>query len=308
MRFDTFLGVDQTGAVVGGRPRPLSAARLVRRADRWTLETALLRSASREDLLAFADDDAPAIALDVVLGLPAPCWRGQPPFGDAVWELLRRTTETEGYGRLRAEAFFAAFAPPRGEPLPRRPCEIVAKANSVLATRPFQKNVQTGTFRIWKDLTRGAAGHERWANLWPFDDVHAAPRRPWLFEGYPSFLWTRLFGFPRRSPARFAELIGRARALGVHVKVARSVLGEIETDADLADAAALAIGAACLDARGRLLRPFDAFASAALTTEGWIMGVVQDPDSAGGEPVSRGRASGASRRQRGSQRGGRRSK
>jgi hypothetical protein len=293
MRFTTFVGVDQTGAVVGGRPRPLPAVRLVRGDTRWSLESGSLAAASRDELLAFAADEAPAIALDAVLGLPLACWQGEPPFVDSMWSLLGRASRTSGYGRAHAESFFASFTPVNGEKLPRRACDTIAKANSILATRPFQKNVQTGTFRIWKDLTRDGV---RWANLWPFDDVRtASKRRPWLFEGYPSFLWARLFGFQRRAPMRFAEVIVRARALGVDIAVTRALLARLTTDADLADAAVLAIGAACLDVRGRLFRPFARFSPLVTKTEGWIMGVTQ--------PASIARSD-----QRGSQRGGRRSK
>jgi len=253
MPFRTYVGVDQTGAAVRGVPRPLPAAKLVRTRRGLVLETATLRSASRSDLLAFADDAAPALVLDAVLGMPAACV----PLADAseLWELLARAHEVDGYGRAASEAFFARWA--SREDLPRRPCDVLAKATSILATRPFQKNVQTGTFRVWKDLTREGSG---WANVWPFDPPRRAPGRPWLFEGYPSLLW-RLLGFPRRAPERLAEVLPGAPEVGP----------------DLADAIVLALGASRLDDRGALFAPWPTFRAEAKWAEGWIVGLAPRP-------------------------------
>jgi hypothetical protein len=276
-RFATFVGIDQTGAVVGGVPKPLPAARL---APDGSLAIGKLAHADRASIVELAGTEADlAIVVDAVIGLPARCWRGNG--ADDVWALLGRTHRVPGYGRAAAESFFHPFIPSSrsradaAAALPRRACEIAADANSVLTTRPYQKNVQTGTFRIWKDLTRDAA---RWVSLWPFEARRA---RPWLFEGYPSYVWTRVFGFARRSPARIRELAQRAATMGVRVNASRATLAAVAADADLADAVALAIGAACLQTSGRLVAPYRGFGRhlasarrAGRAREGWIMGVV----------------------------------
>ncbi len=61
-------------------------------------------------------------------------------------------------GRDPAEDFFAALLKRAGvSGVPTRECERLSGANSVFIPRPYQKNVQTGTYRIWVEL--GAAIH-----------------------------------------------------------------------------------------------------------------------------------------------------
>ncbi len=282
--FEGFIGVDQTGAVrADGTPRPLRAAMLVRAkgagsAPRARLVLADLPSASRGVFATWAAVEGVrfsrlAIVLDAVIGVPAACWPREAAgltSGDRPWALFARAAAQPGWGRAVGEAFFAELLP-KGTTLelPRRACEALAGANSVFVTRPFQKNVQTGTFRIWKDLA--ADGGPRWANFGAFDARAAVRGAPWIYEGYPSLVWARVFGQRTRAPARFPEVLARAAAMSVVVDASAAVVRQVTASPDVADAAVLALGAACLDAtrRGRLAAP----ASAMDAGEGWILGL-----------------------------------
>lgn len=242
-----------------------------------------LPSASREVLEAWTEGagvrwSRVAIVLDVVIGLPSTCWPSWATGegGERPWSLFARAAETPGWGRPAGERFFETLRPrASSEPLPRRHCEREAGANSVFVTRPFQKNVQTGTFRVWKDLA-GAGGGRRWANVWAFDRRVAVRRAPWIFEGYPSLLWAEVFGHRRRAPARFGEVLSSAKALGVDARARAALVRRVAAAPDVADAAVLALGAACLDAEGRLMTPFRAFGTQVIPRqEGWIAGLAR---------------------------------
>jgi hypothetical protein len=66
-------------------------------------------------------------------------------------------------------------------------------------------------------------------------------------------------------------VLARAAAMGVVVEASPAVVRRVMASPDVADAAVLALGAACLDAtrRGRLAAP----ASATDAGEGWILGL-----------------------------------
>ena len=265
---------------------------LVPEGDGMRLALAALPSASRSALAAWAAEQGArlgrsAILLDAALGLPNGCWpTGSERLagGDRPWTLFARAAALPGFGRAAGERFFATLVPAEASArLPRRACEVLAGASSVFVTRPFQRNVQTGTHRIWKDLASG--GEPRWANVWSFDAQTRVRGGPWLFEGYPSLLWARVFGERTRAPGRFAGVIERAAALGVNVTVSRARVREVSASPDLADAAVLALGAACLDRVGGLFTPLPGVAAEALAPgEGWIAGLAPD-----GNPPPRSR-------------------
>lgn len=277
--FAAWIGVDQTGAVrPDGTPRPLRAAMVVADGDDARLVLRDLTSASREVFEAWTRDEGlalgrVAIALDAVIGVPRPCWPGAIAGlegGDRPWALFARAAALPGWGRAVGEAFFAELLPRElAKELPRRQCERLAGANSVFVTRPFQKNVQTGTFRIWKDLASGGAS--RWANVGGFDARARVEGGPWLYEGYPSWCWMKLFGLRTRAPERFRDVLAKAAERGIVVRPSASILRAIGGSPDVADAAVLALGAACLDR----VRPHGLRAPPAAVRggEGWILGL-----------------------------------
>lgn len=282
--FSVILGVDQTGAK-GRRPdtaRPLPACLLWRiNRSGWKLKPARLPSLTQPSIRALLTKLLPvdhphdrhplAIVVDSVIGLPESHWPG-PPGADALWQIMRQTHNFRGFGREAAAAFFRTIdrlEAPGG----LRLCEQRTGANSVFLERPYQRNVQTGTFRIWKDLT--ATGKRRWLRIWPFESPTTRDSGlTWLFEIYPSMLWHTLFGLPTRAPDRFEEVLDGTVRLGIKTTVSPDDLAVIRTRPDFADAAVAALGAAGLQQTGRLWAPDRDFKkNASSKKEGWLIGL-----------------------------------
>lgn len=288
MKFRCFVGIDQTGACDSkGRPRALPVTVLFRETPRrWTLvasdhegkmlELPALRLDAIRKLLAQAraPEGDLAIVIDCVLGLPdgvvAPT--GGTP-GDALWGLVARAKEAAGFGRAPAETFFGGLLA-AGAGYPRRRCEVAAGSNSVFQARPYQKNIQTGTYRFWKEMAQA----DRWANVWPFDSADTGKKgAPWLFEGYPSYLWRTLWGLPTRQPEKIASLPAALSAIEVRTRD----WARLGNEPDHADSAVLALGALALQEEGRLFSPFEGFAAVReRLTEGWIVGVTPTAEPA----------------------------
>lgn len=287
-QFDVVIGVDQTGAIAerGASARPLSVAVGLRGdAGKWTikagqkgaLKLASLARGDVENLLAQVRAKVPlsrvALMLDCVLGLPESV---MPEDGaDALWRVMTSSAQGDEdgvrFGMARAQKFFDALLPPT-ESLPQRACEVLCGAVSVFQTRPFQKNVQTGTYRIWRDLT---STQPRWVNLWPFES-EPMPDAPWAFEAFPSWMWRNKLGVRTRdrSMLKLAVKMAGKRA-GLTFSVDNWEL--LEADANAADAAVLCVGAAILQEERRLMVPFEGFqAHPCRRKEGWIAGLTPE--------------------------------
>lgn len=270
----------------GSRARPLHCAVLVRHGKRWNLrlrdrKRALLKLPSLdpdsiEALLAETGARGRvAILADCVFGVAASVLArqvGKP--STEVWRTMRMTLSQTGsarFGRGPAEKFFEMLLGSweGAGRFPRRRCEQISGANSIFQTRPFQKNIQTGTYRIWKDIA-GGKGLKPWLNLWPFDSWDPQDARPWIFEGFPSYFWKDLFGLRTRDRAKLRASAGGALGKRVIVEDWRT----IESNADVADAAVLALSGLMLQDERRLFAPFPDFeCSGDLRREGWIAGL-----------------------------------
>jgi hypothetical protein len=281
MTFDLWIGVDQTGAATRGgksaKPLPCALARPSGRRG-LRVELGTLPGATREDFADIGADGAKPVALllDCVIGLPRGAVGSRFPGEQGAWELfrmasLRRGAKGELYGREVARQFFAQFWEGSQARMPRRRCESLAGANSVFQVHPFQKNIQTGTFRIWRELGQGG---KPWARIWPF----AATSRisgNWIFEAYPSLMWKIALGLRTRSLPNLERATREAcEAAGIDLQFRG--WSRLRNDADLADAFVLAVGGAILDRQDRLLEPWSGFAREgvrALASEGWIAGL-----------------------------------
>lgn len=276
--FDFFIGVDQTGAVQAGRPKPLPCVVLARKGEDWVM-TATQRSGKPLSLPHFSSqcfenllepfrrglDANVGLIVDCVFGLPWASWKatGERP-GD-LRSLIRHCSSETDYGRAASEKFFGKWS---GDVLQRRECERLSGSNSVFVTRPYQRNVQTGTYRIWRDLA--LAGDEDYFSFWPFDPPKRG--RPWIFEGYPTFYWRSLFGKRTRSPHAFDTVVTTARAYGLSLRVKGRAA--IAADPNLADAAILALAGLLLQQKENLFSPFEQFPlQLCARAEGWIAGV-----------------------------------
>jgi hypothetical protein len=277
--FNCFVGMDQTGAVnASGKPRALPCSVLVRKKSAWRLiltgADKKLLTVPRFSLQTLSDLLRPcgaslgpdtAILADCVMGLPWKSWKRTGERAGDLRAVLRQSADGTAYGRAASEAFFSRWT---DLPLPQRECEKLSGSNSVFLTKPYQKNIQTGTYRIWRDMA--LAGDVDDFSFWPFDPVQR--KFPWVFEGYPSFYWKHWFGFKKRDPQAFNEVLSRAEAYGLTIE-APSVEFLIDHP-DHADAAVLSLAGLVMQARKVLFEPYSGFSlSAPARVEGWIAGV-----------------------------------
>lgn len=279
-----FLGVDQTGASKkGGREAlPLSCCIGVWRGNQLRVVTAgnlkkpltLSRFQPEEiekilvSLEINQNIQSLLILVDCVLGLPNALL---PPKGmPYLWEYFERAAQFslggKEFGRDVAEAFFDALLTSETESYPRRLCEILSGSNSVFQKRPFQKNIQTGTFRIWKDLGQTK---KEWARIWPFDLEKSPQQGPWIFEGYPSLIWKNLLGSRTRDLKKLRKLV---QDLPISLKI--DTWKWIESDPNQADAFVLMLGGFLLEKRNQLWSPHPEFMKQPEPfQEGWILGL-----------------------------------
>ena len=183
------VGIDQTGAIDrSGTPHPLPACLI----NGQEVTFFYLDSFSKKDLLKnIKSINNLVICVDCVLGLPqelALPWR----------KTLELIQAHQGYGRIPAKNFFLSLSDGR---IIRRQIEIACNANSVFKEKPFQKNIQTGTYRIWKDIAKAPADFAV-----PF--LMEVPKKNQIpiYEGYPTLSWKLLFNLKFRQPEKFFDL------------------------------------------------------------------------------------------------------
>ncbi len=253
-----FWGVDQTGATVdrGQTAKRLSAARLVINGPKWELGFYSLAHAL--DVFDESKTRSPWVGVDAVLGIPTACSH---LFSSLRKEFKRAHQFRFGgkrYGRDVGQAFFVRES--LGQVVPRRHCEQLSGSNSVLTHRPAQRNIQTGSYRIWSDL--GAPGAPSF-RIWPFETPlpSQTTEEPVVFEVYPSLYWKSLFSVASRKPAELVRL-ARARFPGLKLPPPPSD--------DHADAAVSALAMAEFYSQNQCLPqcPLEA-----REVEGWIFGL-----------------------------------
>ncbi len=273
-----FLGIDQTGARDSkGQPKPLPSCLIFEDQIHFFYLKTLSKSHIVQQITFLSSkkgktkDKIPVgpseshravnqiiICLDCVIGLPKSLglkWR----------KAVNSTLSEPGYGRETARIFFErilnktksiesslpSIRPQSVKPLnyqvnqaafPRRECEIRLKANSVFQSHPFQKNIQTGTFRLWKELAQSP-------NDFYAPAVEPSPKQSRskkqgsdqpipIFEGYPSHSWRIIFGVKARDPENLNKL------MGTHfpkLKWTKSHQTQVSRDSNLGDALVLAL-------------------------------------------------------------------
>lgn len=259
------LGVDQCGALNSAKqPKPMKAVLFERKKTVWQFEAIELNSLSRESLLRLKVE---AIVLDSVIGLPQGSWPIRKKSADGVWKLFQKAAEEPAYGRAAGETFFKSFLKGTMN-TPSRVCEKIANANSIFTTRPFQKNIQTGSFRSWRDLGK----EKKFLNLWPFETrASFDATRPWIFEGYPSWVWKNLLKTKKRSSENLKKIISTKSK----IKIEPSLTHQwrlVERDPDSADAFALGFMLIHM-LHEKKLELFPNLPEFILQCEGWILGV-----------------------------------
>jgi hypothetical protein len=282
-RFQSILGLDQTGASTRGgleaKPFPLAMIHHDRLHFANSKGRPLsLKSLTRQEILNALlelkiygrDLSKTMIAVDSVLGLPK---AHTPQKTKDLFSLFQQASQfsikDKHYGRDVAEAFFSRFLNSKDGPISARRCEVLAGANSVFQFRPYQKNISTGTFRIWKDLGRSS---EPWFQIFPFDEP--APHLqdgPWIFEGYPSLLWKQIFGLNTRNDEALIQILSSSEWTQ-KLQIPVNDLHLLRLNPDLADSVVLAVGAWALQRDNQLW-----FAGKSPSLEGWIMGLQERP-------------------------------
>lgn len=252
-----FIGVDQTGAVQkNGIPKPLPIA-VVHTAQKPILFAGYIPTFSNIEIQKFLSSHIQTdfkkqdiqILMDCVLGLPQDIYTNQKSFRD----FLHLALKYDGYGRVPAQHFFRKIR--QDQPILSRKAETLAKANSVFIEHPFQKNIQTGTFRLWKELG---------SDLENFYIPYMEPKKSKaykIYEGYPSLSWKLLFGTSYREPKKFLTHSKKVFH-NLHIDIHSKKL--INKDPNLADAAVLAL---------HIYKDHDVFKYPKLKTikkEGWI--------------------------------------
>ncbi len=288
IQFDYFVGLDQTGAINSrGQPLPLPMAILHRDSKAWKLHVSdranraltlktLEPECLRERLsLPGRDLSKLALVIDSVFGLPEAAWPQKFNPSLNLYGLMKQASafefEGQAFGRKTAAAFFRGFLTEdllKDSKWPQRRCEILARANSVFALHPFQRNIVCRTFRIWKDL---GSSSEKWFQIQSFDEPEVHTQNgPWIFEGYPSLFWRDIL----KSPSRKTELLVKfLKSKNTKISVKPSDLNLLLKKPDLADAAILALGAFELQKNKKLwIKPQKPW----VQKEGWILGLPEE--------------------------------
>lgn len=291
--FRYFVGVDQTGASISGgrsaRPLPCAVFDATQYRlhlfghDRKPLWLKSFNETSLRELFIRIDIEAAevhsrttAYLVDCVFGLSENTWPPHLPAGlHGQWRLFRRAAQAEGFGLKAAAHFFAQILKDAGvPPYPVRRCELLVNANSVFRTHPFQKNIQCGTYRIWKDF---GSESKPWMNiryLTPAADSKLD--RPWLFEAYPSFIWREIFGLRTRDLKLFPEALN---TVFPKLHLSEETMALLARDPNFTDAAVLALGGYALQRRGTLWSDKPS-RSKWRSKEGWIIGVPEGDEQA----------------------------
>jgi len=295
------LGVDQTGAVARGGLtwKKLPAARAY--LDQRGIQVQVLNphsgapfeldSFSTAGLMKVIQTEGPSrieqtrVLVDCVLGLPASITTQiplPPPLSPTAeplrWALkaaaqhhrdcLRKGVPARG--RPAAEAFFLELFRQSGlEEIPERACEKKAGANSVFRARPYQKNVQTGTYRIWVELGLELLSEQGALDLqFPHhEDSVGISRKISVEESWPSLLWREFLGFPSRQPKALSGALQKvAKNTGVFIHCAEADLQWCAEHPDHADALVLALAGFFLPSATPDLIP---------SGEGWITGLAK---------------------------------
>lgn len=235
-----FIGIDQTGAVnSSGKPKPLPACVL----DGDKLSLIYLDKFSSE----LASLKPELICIDCVLGLPK-------TLKTSLRQAIALTKNTEGFGRKPAQNYFETLS---GGQKHHRKIESQIGANSVFTVHPFQKNIQTGTYRFWKEMS--ASPDWFYLPALPGEKTNQQKKIA-VVEGYPSYYWKTILKQPHRKPDLIVDIL---KNFDPNLKIGAENKKWLLKDANLADALVLALAA----------KKYKNEINRKSTTEGWILGI-----------------------------------
>jgi len=297
------VGLDQTGAVIraGAGWKPLPAAVAVRTGRRIELLATgpsgrggepgglSLSALNRDALLGLPGVGAAQgagqlrVLVDAVLGLPVDITTQiQKPGASLTGWFEQACAHHESRlrqgmlarGRDPAEDFFATLLKRAGASgVPTRECERLAGANSVFVPRPCQKNVQTGTYRIWVELGAAIRSGERFRfphhGDSPREGLEGDSPAPGisLEESWPSLLWKRLLQASHREPGNLRVLLQTlGKREGLDITITEPCMQYCARHPDHADALVLALAGVILPENS---------GENPIAGEGWITGLAR---------------------------------
>lgn len=240
-------GIDQTGAVLGkNKAKPLKACELILGPNLKIEDVVFFKIPELGQWTHKLDSKATNhVFIDCVLGLPIKLYISNPEKSLRDWILKTKhfQIEKQSYGRKVSEAFFNSmldYYNLNPSSPPKRAIEVSLKSNSVFTTRPFQKNIQTGTFRIWKELSQVLQG----ITLWPSDFYLKDEANTIFYEVYPSYFYKILLSANTRHPDPVIKYLS-SKITEVNKVISESIL-----DPDKCDALVAALGGLhCLKTR-----------------------------------------------------------
>ncbi len=248
-----------------GCPRALPTAVLSQPGpnDRYLLSTVWLPSFSAKAVgEIIANPSAAIILLDCVLGLPArQDARGEKPLRQA----MNAAASHPGFGRKAASDFFSIVLENLGPGESLRACERISNAMPVFLDKPFQRSIQAGAYRFWKDL----GAEPEWCDFWPFTPKPQG--RPILLESYASLFWRSILGFPSRKPQ---ELLGWLSSQKSWLEFNPQNIGAAAKDPNIADAIVLAVAGKILHEKHSLFQIPEGHLKKDALAEGWIAGLL----------------------------------
>ncbi len=235
--FRQFIGIDQTGAWNHQRNAPallpMACIHLFR--GEWVLETHPLKSLEAESFLLLGID---VETLPSLIAVDCVFWSNSKQtvknLKTDFREAYRHRLEKGKVGREIAESFFKRHDRPPGS---KRDIDQKTGAQSLYSPLPFQRNIQTGTFRIWSEL--GDPRNQKF-NFFPWSHS-SSKQKTWVVEGYPSLSWKNLFNSKTRSPGNLSQWI--EQIIRPEIKISEKTKDLICLDQNYADAAVLALQA-----------------------------------------------------------------
>lgn len=254
----------------GGKPKPLPCCLIVDKQIQFGYLTKFAVSEIENTFLININETNLKICLDCVLGLPAIIYDGlakilgtdfkNDEFGSTlvsapIRRFMKLTADFPGFGRKPASEFFRYLLKNQNiDQIPKRQVEVLCNANSVFKEKPFQKNIQTGTFRLWKEIS---LSNEQF--YFPYLETKPSNKNSVpVFEGYPSLSWKLILNANKRQPAKLKTLM---KSYCPDLIFTKKHQDQVDKDPNLADALVLAL----------TVKSYEQHSNAP-DGEGWILG------------------------------------
>ncbi|MCT4641147.1 MAG: hypothetical protein N4A33_02545 [Bacteriovoracaceae bacterium] len=202
---DYIIGIDQTGAKINElSAKPLPTIIFEKKDTKWLVHKNQykLNKMNKNEifkLLKLDDNKKIVLSIDCVLGLPSFVLES---IGvDHFLEVLKKSNFSNKYGTLAAMEYFDnLYELEVNQKYPLRDVEKALNANSVFRQIPFQKNIQAGTFRIWKEISQDIENFGIWC--YP----KCLKEQIVIFESYPSYAW-KFLNNTTRTATNFTKII-----------------------------------------------------------------------------------------------------